>query len=403
MKKIFIFLIVIFSLTIFSNNLFIFKNIGIISQEYPWTDELNISLDPEENLVFIENAEYYKVQIANLENITFKIIGTIDDLKNTLSSRVNIINTNPIILKDFFNPNYIYFYNNSLKSWCKTDSEKLSILLNNKVLYAKNIKGLVLTSKPLKWDLFYNLKTNGDLFVTYKIYGKIKDSYNTFLINENFDLNQPLKDNRLYTSKSFALETSPSIPQIVNESAIIDMGEIKTFDGEFSKVIKLGSIKKYEDINYLEINFYSRSFNNKYLSIIREFENTKENGLGIPLIPGKIYLFSKKDNIEYLNKVSNISKTAVNSKGEFYIGESWNSFSNLEILNEIKTKNYVEKTFKFNVTSPGKTRITITGQAMKLLNIKGNYINKFENSDKISVYINGNQEIVLTIRSYINY
>ncbi|GAB6189204.1 hypothetical protein JCM30566_09430 [Marinitoga arctica] len=399
MKKLVTFIILILSILLFSNNLFLFKNIGLISKDYVWTNELKIPLRADENVIFVENAEYYKIEFENLENVNFKFIGTNDDLRNILSSRVNIINLNPLILKDALTPNFIYYYDNYLKVWWRTDLINLNTLMNNKILYAKNIKGMVIISKPLKWDFFYDLKSNGDLFITYKINGKIDEPYNVTLIDEAFNISNNNQSKDIYT-KTLALEAAPYAPIIVNESAIINFGEILPFDGEFSKVIKLGTIKNYEDINYLNFSFYSNSFENKYLEIIREFENTKNNGLGIPLIKGKIHIFTKKDNKEFIQKVSTISKTNENETTEIFLGQSWNSTADLQIVNELRTKDYIDRTFKITIKSSGKAKIVINGGAMKLLSVKGNYLKKIENSDKITFYTNDNQTLELTIRNY---
>ncbi|WGS65969.1 hypothetical protein [Marinitoga aeolica] len=400
MKKIFIsFIITIIALTLFSNDIFIFKNIGIISMDYPWTDEINIPLHKDENVVFIENADFYKVNISELKNISFKIIGSTDDLKNVLGSRISMLNSNPVILKDALNLNYIYFFNSYLNMWCRTDAKNLDTLLNHKTLYAKNIKGKVLISKPISWNLFYDLKSNGDLFVTYKISGNTKELYNATLIDETFNLDDRQINNKTVYTKTMSLEAAPYIPLIVNESAIVNFGKIEPFNGVFSKVMKLGTIKKYEDINYLNINFYSRSFENKYMNIMREFENTKDNGIGVPLIKGNIYIFTKKDGKEFIQKVATLSKANENETAEIFLGQSWNSTADLQILNESRSKDHIDKTFKFNVKSSGKTKITINGTAMKLLSVKGTYLKKVENSDKISFYIQGNQSLEITIRN----
>ncbi|KAF2956769.1 hypothetical protein [Marinitoga sp. 38H-ov] len=400
MKKTFVLIVLlIFSFSFandLSNDLFIFKNIGILSLEYPWTDELNLNLKSDENIIFVENADYYTVNLGSLENIKYKIVGNYEDLKETLSNYIVTISSNPLILRDSLNPTYIYFYNNFLGLWCKTESDYLKEILNNKVFYAKNIKGLVQISKPISWDLFYNLKENGDLFVTYNINGVLDEKYNVYLIDEI--INEIHVQER--TLKSMSINAD-YIPEIINESAVIKFGEITPFNGVYSKVIKLGTIKKYEDINYLNINFYSSSFENRYLSIIREFENTKDNGLGIPIINGKLYLFTKKDNKEFINKVSNLPKTNINSKVEINLGQSWNSTADLNILRDNRTNEFVDRTFDININSSEKTKIVISGQAMKLLSIKGNYLSKIENSDKITIYVQGKQKLEVNIRSTI--
>ncbi|WP_129408465.1 hypothetical protein [Marinitoga lauensis] len=258
MKKVLLLIIIsIIALTSFSNDIFIFKNIGIISKDYPWTDEINIPLHKDEDVVFVENADFYKITLSELKDINFKIIGNSDDLKNVLGSRITMLNPNPVILKDALNLNYIYFFNSYLNMWCRTEAKNLDILLNHKILYAKNVKGKILISKPISWNLFYDLKSNGDLFATYKINGSIKESYNAILIDENFNINDRQVNNKTIYTKTMALESAPYLPQIVNESAIVNFGKIEPFNGVFSKVIKLGTIKKYDDINYLNINFYS--------------------------------------------------------------------------------------------------------------------------------------------------
>ncbi|WP_129408464.1 hypothetical protein [Marinitoga lauensis] len=114
------------------------------------------------------------------------------------------------------------------------------------------------------------------------------------------------------------------------------------------------------------------------MGIIREFKNTKENGVGVPLIKSNIYIFTKKDGKEFIQKVATLSKTNENEIAEILLGQSWNSTADLEILNETRSKDHIDKTFKFNIKSSGKSKITISGIAMKLLNIKGNYIKKLK-------------------------
>ncbi|KLO24277.1 hypothetical protein X275_00335 [Marinitoga sp. 1197] len=398
MKKFFIVVFMILFIMSFSQNFYIFRNIGIMHLEYPWTDELTIPLEDKENVIFVENAEFYKIVPLNIENIKFKIIGTNEDLKNSIGSRVSILNTKPLILKDALNPSFIYFFNEYINLWCKTDKDNLSLLLNNKELYAKNIKGSVLISRPLSWNLSYSLKSNGDLFVTYNINGSLKtleNDYNVFLIDDKFNTQQ--QQNRVY--KSLSLESSSYIPEIISESAIINLGKINSFDGVFSKVKRLGTIKNYEDINYLNLNFYSSSFESRYIDIVREFKNSKENGLGIPLIQGNVYLYTKKNNNEYIYKSSKFPKTKENEYVDINLGQSWNSTASLEILNDIRNKKYTERTFRITINSDKKTKINITGQSLNIIKISGNIIKKTLNSDRLSIYIQGNQIIEITIRS----
>ncbi|AEX85800.1 hypothetical protein XO10_06915 [Marinitoga sp. 1135] len=383
MKKILILsLLILFAFSVFGDKLLIFRNTGIISKELPWTENFKFSLEKDQSVIFIENAEYYSISFPAPEDVAFRIIGNNEKLHEAINGRVKILNQNPLIIEDTFNPAFIYYFDNNLKMWCKTEKENLNKLFNNKILTAKKIKGLILISTPMKWDIVYDMKDDGTLYATYKISGRLNQEYDTILINENFTQTAKPQIKENYYSKSLAMERpveNYDIPQLINESTIINIGKILPFNGDFNKVVSLGKIKKYEDIQYLTFDFYSGSIKNRYLDVLRRFLNSKENGLGVPLISGDFRIYTKNGKTEFINKVSKLTKTSINDYAEINLGKGWNVKADIILLNEYRTKDYIEKTYRINLTNSSTTtkkfKIKITGYSVNLENIKSNLNN----------------------------
>lgn len=349
----------IFSMVTFAgqqDRIYIYRNTSLLKMRVPLTEKYVLPLDSNENVVFVEKADYYKIEKSTLDDLEFNLIGTNEMFaKRYDMANAKILSKKPPILKI---SKYIYYFDTNTGFWYQTDEKNLDILLNSKKLVAKNIEGDILITKPLEWDLFYDLKPNGDLYLTYLIRGKSNKSVNALLIDGvlDFDVEEPPEDEYqqdaivLYQSKINSPERQFT-PQIISETAVVDIGEIQPFNGNFEKVIKVGTIKEMKDIPTLNINFYSDSFENRFFKIYRVFKNTEENGVGVPLISGDVRIYENKDNEEFLKQTTNIPKTNVGEFCKIDLGQGWSVFADLSVTHSYKSETYVSRTFEINITN----------------------------------------------------
>ncbi|MBO8161926.1 MAG: hypothetical protein H0Z24_09890 [Thermosipho sp. (in: Bacteria)] len=408
MKKLLI-ILSIFTLPIFifsSDYLTIFKNIGLYIKQIPYNEELTLYLNNDENVIFIENAEFYKVE--KVSPIEYWTMCNDKDLQNLSYIPFKIINTNPLTLET---NQKIYVFNSQINMWMKTEKNNLNKFLYSKKFVAKNIEGNLIITKPLSWYLYYDLKSNGDFYITYTIKGKYDQPIHVWLIDsylneDTFTINR-YSENQETTNYLLKTVEQVSGPTIVDETPIIDLGKVQPFNGEFSKVTKLGTIKNFNDIPILNINFYSNSFENKYLDLYRIFDNTENNGLGIPLISGPIRIYIKKEDKEFIKYVSELFKTAKDEEAKIFLGQTWSVISNLYILDIIETKSYIEKTFEINLInndlSNKDIEIIFNGYNLELLKIDTDLkiVEKNAYSDQITlkVKLNNKGKIIISIRS----
>ena len=210
----------------------------------------------------------------------------------------------------------------------------------------------------MEWDLFYDLKSNGDLYLTYLIRGKTNKSVDALLIDGelDFDVEEPLEDvyQDVIVNYSKSMEQLPErkyTPEIISETAVIDIGEIQPFNGNFEKVIKVGTIKEMKDIPTLDLHFYTSSFENRFLEIYRVFENSKENGVGVPLISGDVRIYENKNNEEFLRQTTNLPKTNVGEICKIDLGQGWSVSADLNITHSYKSETYISRSFEINLTN----------------------------------------------------
>jgi len=338
------------------DRIFIYRNTSLLKLRVPLTEKYVLPLDNNEYVVFVEKADYYKIEKSTLDDLEFNLIGTNEmfakrfDMANT-----KILSKKPPILKI---SNKIYYFDINTGFWYETDEKNLDILLNSKKLVAKNIEGDILITKPLEWDLFYDLKSNGDLYLTYLIRGKTNKSVDALLIDGelDFDVEEPLEDvyQDVIVNYSKSMEQLPErkyTPEIISETAVIDIGEIQPFNGNFEKVIKVGTIKEMKDIPTLDLHFYTSSFENRFLEIYRVFENSKENGVGVPLISGDVRIYENKNNEEFLRQTTNLPKTNVGEICKIDLGQGWSVSADLNITHSYKSETYISRNFEINLTN----------------------------------------------------
>ncbi|SHH32271.1 hypothetical protein [Thermosipho atlanticus] len=413
MKKILLVFLIVYNLVFSIDNVFVFRNKGIINVQLPFTSELVLPLKNEENIIFLEKSEFYKVDYSDLKYIEFLIVSTKEDLQNHLSKEVKIINNNPLVLeRRDSSEKYVYFYHPQLNLWCKTEKNNLEALLYNKRLIAKNAEGTLLISKPMSWNLIYDLKTNGDLYLTYMISGNLDKQSNVFLIDSYYqsDLYSTtnLKKQTLY-EQNYQNSENFGIPEIINEKAVINLGKVEKFNGKYFKVFKLGTIKSYEDIPSLSFNFYTNSFENKFFNIYRLFENSKDNGLGVPLLSGQIRIYERYNDTEFIKYISNLPKTGENKFSEINLGEGWTVYANLELIDNYKTEKFEERTFKIHIFNTENTKrkimISISGNNLELRRINSSMeiSKKIVLKDKIKLYLIIDKSGVLDISLRSNH
>lgn len=338
------------------DRIFIYRNTSLLKLRVPLTEKYVLPLDNNEYVVFVEKADYYKIEKSTLDDLEFNLIGTNEmfakrfDMANT-----KILSKKPPILKI---SNKIYYFDINTGFWYEADEKNLDILLNSKKLVAKNIEGDILITKPLEWDLFYDLKSNGDLYLTYLIRGKTNKSVDALLIDGelDFDVEEPLEDvyQDVIVNYSKSMEQLPErkyTPEIISETAVIDIGEIQPFNGNFEKVIKVGTIKEMKDIPTLNLHFYTSSFENRFLEIYRVFENSKENGVGVPLISGDVRIYENKNNEEFLRQTTNLPKTNVGEICKIDLGQGWSVSADLNITHSYKSETYISRSFEINLTN----------------------------------------------------
>ncbi|MDK2886974.1 MAG: hypothetical protein PWP54_1554 [Thermosipho sp. (in: thermotogales)] len=338
--------------------LFIFRNAALLKMDVQKTENFVLPLEKYENVVFIQKADYYIIENSILNEINFRLIGPNENFAKLLKDKTTkILSKNPPILKF---KNMIYYLDTSTNFWYETDEKYLDNLLNSKTFYAKNIEGELYISKPLYWDLFYDLKTSGELYLTYSIKGKIDEPINALLIDSKINIPQkPVEEfddivegkGIYYDAMKISTFKEDFVPEIISEKAVINFGQIQPFNGELRKVFKLGTIKNFEDIPTLKISFSSNSFEDQFFYIYRIFDNTKENGIGFPLIPANIRIYEMKDNEEFLQLTTALPKTEKDQICSINLGQGWSVSADLYVINYYETEEYESKTFEIHISN----------------------------------------------------
>jgi hypothetical protein len=264
--------------------------------------------------------------ILNKYNFSFNII----DL-NEFTDEIKEIEDNIYEVKD---SNKILFYNSSFGKWAITDKKNISFITNSKYLTVDSDENvLVATYKNASWNVVYELYPDGRFTKNVEILNvdNLKNS-KVYLINDylqeniqNFSL---MTRNIATESKSYDFQEN-----IVQNIYTLDLG-ILDINSE-KAVINIDSRKIVLFEDYLEIPLsYSVQNTNPYIT--RYIENTKENGLGIEIPQGKLWINEEfDDKIVPLNKLE-ISSYSIGESIILNMGKNWNFNYSNNIISSVK-------------------------------------------------------------------
>lgn len=323
MKKILFLMLFIISILSFSNPLSLIFKDAIVNFEEMKPGQHKLSED--ENVLWVEGSKSWNIK-ENKYNFSFNII----DL-NEFTDEIKEIEDNIYEVKD---SNKILFYNSSFGKWAITDKKNISFITNSKYLTVDSDENvLVATYKNASWNVVYELYPDGRFTKNVEILN-VDDLKNSkvYLINDylqeniqNFSL---MTRNIATESKSYDFQEN-----IVQNIYTLDLG-ILDINSE-KAVINIDSRKIVLFEDYLEIPLsYSVQNTNPYIT--RYIENTKENGLGIEIPKGKLWINEEfDDKIVPLNKLE-ISSHSIGESIILNMGKSWNFNYSNNIISNVK-------------------------------------------------------------------
>jgi hypothetical protein len=344
MKRIVFLTILTISIISFSNPLsLIFKDAIVNFEEMKPGQHI---LSEDENILWVEGSESWSIK-ANKYNFSFNII----DL-NQFTGEIKEIEDN---IYEVIDSNKILFYNSNFGKWATTDRKNLAFITNSKYLTIDSKNNvLVATYKNASWNMVYELYPDGRFTKNVEILNAntLRNS-KVYLINDylqeniqNFSL---MTRNIASESKSYDFQEN-----IVQNIYTLDLG-ILDINSEKS-VINIDSRKIILFEDYLEIPLsYSVQNTNPYVT--RYIENTKENGLGIEIPKGKLWI-----NEEFDDKIVPLNKLTIESHS---IGES--IILNMEKSWDFNYSNHIISDVKIN----DETRMI--QRKIKLSNLSNNY------------------------------
>lgn len=316
MKKMSILFILLFSLVTFSNPLtLIFKDAVVNFVEMtPGSHELKEG----QNVLWVEGSSSWKIknnnynfnfQIASLENIDNEI-KEIDD---------NIF--------EIIGKNEILFYYSKLGKWAITDKSNLKYLVGGKTLEISSQSSVyVALYNNASWKMIYELYPDGKFSKNIEINNASNEvESNIYVVNDYLEQNIQqfsfMTRNLATEAKSTGFEEN-----IINELYTLFIGKMKLDSEKHVLNIDYKKIISFED--YLKIPLsYSAKNQNPYK--IRYIENTKNNGLGIEIPAGELWINESFDNNIIPLKKINIQSYSIGEKLSLNLDRSWNfNYSN---------------------------------------------------------------------------
>ncbi len=319
MKKLSFLLIMMISIVAFTNPLsLIFKDamVNFVEME-PGIHELKAN----QNILWVEGSESWSIKKNNY-NFNFQIVSLED-----INSEIKEIDDN---IFEIVGENKILFHYQKLGKWTLTDKENLKFINGVKSLHINSKKNVyVAIYNQASWEMIYELNPDGKFSKNIEILNAANESKSrTYIINdylrENIQEFSMMTRNMASESKSYSFEEN-----IVQDIYTLFLGNISLNSEKTIINIDKKDVKLFED--YLRIPLSSSTKNsNPY--IIRYIENTKENGLGIEIPAGELWINEKFDNkIVPLNKI-NINSYSIGEKITLNLDRSWNfNYSNTTI------------------------------------------------------------------------
>lgn len=331
MKKLTFLMVLTISFLAFSNPLsLIFKDAIVNFEEMKPGDHI---MSEDENILWVEGSEKWSIK-TNKYNFSFNLV----DL-DQFTGEIKEVEDNIFEVVD---SNKILFYNSNLGKWATTDKKNFPFIKNSKHLsiYAKQ-NVLVATYKKASWSMIYELYPDGKFTKNVEISGaETLENSRVYLINDylqeniqNFSL---MTRNIAAESKSYDFQED-----IVQNIYTLDLGNLDINSDKSVINIDTRKILLFED--YLEIPLpYTTQNANPY--IIRHIENTKENGLGIEIPQGKLWINEKFDNETVpLNKI-NIDSYSIGESIVLNMDKSWNFYYSNNIISDVKINNETRMT-----------------------------------------------------------
>ncbi|MGM0640752.1 MAG: hypothetical protein ACQESN_04950 [Thermotogota bacterium] len=341
MKKLLILLIMIISSIGLTNPLsLIFKDamVNFVEME-PGIHEL----EENQNILWVEGSDSWSIKKNNY-NFNFQIISL-----EEVNSEIKEIDDNVF---EIVGKNQILFYYSKLGKWALTSKENLRYIKGVKSLHINSKTSVyVATYKQASWKMIYELNPDGKFSKNIEILNTVNENKSrTYIINdylrENIQEFSMMTRNLATESKSLSIEEN-----IIQDVYTLFLGNLKLEAEKTIINIENKKIKLYED--YLQIPLNSSAKNaNPY--IIRYILNTKDNGIGIEIPAGELWINQKFDNkVVPLSKIK-IDSYSIGEKISLKLDKSWNfNYSNTSI-SDVKVNDdvrMIQRNIKLNNNS----------------------------------------------------
>ena len=263
---------------------------------YVTTDQTTFQVPEGFEVLWVTGVNSWSLE-KTYQQFSFKIV-SLEDFKNKTIQQIdeNIFKID--------GTNDILFYNSQINHWCTTNEKnKDKIKASVKIVLekTKNKTATIALQAPGTWKIVYEMKKDGTFKKNIEINGKAVGTTNLYLVNEYLNLSP-----RDYVETTKALSTLrlgqgtdfQTIAQeaILTQTYTIFLGNIKFVSDIMNFSISENKVLSYEDRNVITFNLYTNIQDFTKTRLVRYFENTKHNGLGIDLPYGEVWIYEQYDD-----------------------------------------------------------------------------------------------------------
>ncbi|HOB16835.1 MAG TPA: hypothetical protein PK894_05830 [Defluviitoga sp.] len=317
---------------------------------YVTTDQTTFQVPEGFEVLWVTGVNSWSLE-KTYQQFSFKIV-SLEDFKNKTIQQIdeNIFKID--------GTNDILFYNSQINHWCTTNEKnKDKIKASVKIVLekTKNKTATIALQAPGTWKIVYEMKKDGTFKKNIEINGKAVGTTNLYLVNEYLNLSP-----RDYVETTKALSTLrlgqgtdfQTIAQeaILTQTYTISLGNIKFVSDIMNFSISENKVLSYEDRNVITFNLYTNIQDFTKTRLVRYFENTKHNGLGIDLPYGEVWIYEQYDDKNFPIKKTNIYDTPIDDIVKIDLGESWDVQYKFEKLSDVEVKTADTRIIDFLIT-----------------------------------------------------
>lgn len=317
---------------------------------YVTTDQTTFQVPEGFEVLWVTGVNSWSLE-KTYQQFSFKIV-SLEDFKNKTIQQIdeNIFKID--------GTNDILFYNSQINHWCTTNEKnKDKIKASVKIVLekTKNKTATIALQAPGTWKIVYEMKKDGTFKKNIEINGKAVGTTNLYLVNEYLNLSP-----RDYVETTKALSTLrlgqgtdfQTIAQeaILTQTYTIFLGNIKFVSDIMNFSISENKVLSYEDRNVITFNLYTNIQDFTKTRLVRYFENTKHNGLGIDLPYGEVWIYEQYDDKNFPIKKTNIYDTPIDDIVKIDLGESWDVQYKFEKLSDVEVKTADTRIIDFLIT-----------------------------------------------------